>query len=346
MIFTSDKNMLFACGNNDHDQLGVETAQQALVRPQKLTGWDSRNEIRRLYANAELSAVLTVAGDLFTFGSNEFGQLGRSTRNRIDCLHPTKVNLQGPCMALGLGYRHAVAARVQTITDQNSSAHTILLVSWGQLNGGRLGFTKCDLRSSQQEMQTMNNWTVDRSGSVFRGLNSEMNPNYLGINGTNGACQHIGPTIIPTFPKLEPALGEIVNGISCGFSHSLVSVRLTESKLLEMLPKPQMNGCMDDRSQRYTKHLNEPLVVASTHVNSGSSQKQVWSTTKEPKETSNLTLIDVVLVWGSGENGQLGIWKPNPTGVGEECCQIYCPIPNAIFTNRVRASVQKFAIFI
>ncbi|KAF8571491.1 hypothetical protein P879_04768, partial [Paragonimus westermani] len=330
-LFATDKNMLFSCGNNDHDQLGVETAQQALVRPQKLTWWDSRNEIRRLYANAELSAVLTVSGDLFTFGSNEFGQLGRPTRNRIDCLHPTKVNLQGPCMALGLGYRHAVAAIVQTIADQNGSGQTILLVSWGQLNGGRLGFTKCDLGLSQQEMQTTNNWTVDKSGNVFRELNSEMNPDSLGINGTNGACQHTGPTIMPTFPKLEPALGEMVNGISCGFSHSLVSVRLTESKLLKMLPKPQMKSCMKDHSQRHTNHLTEPLILAFTRPNSGASQKQ-----KEPEETSNLPLLDVVFVWGSGENGQLGIWNPNPTGVGKECCQIYCPIPNAIFTNRVR----------
>ncbi|KAF5394800.1 hypothetical protein PHET_10133 [Paragonimus heterotremus] len=194
-IFATDKNTLFACGNNDHDQLGVETAQQALVRPQKLTGWDSRNEIQRLYANADLSAVLTVTGDLFTFGSNEFGQLGRPTRKRADCLHPTKVSLQGPCMALGLGYRHAVAAVVQTTTNRNNSGQTILLVSWGQVNGGRLGFTKCDLAPSPQEAWTSSNWTVDRSGSVPRELNVEVNSNSVGINGTEIARQTMGPTV-------------------------------------------------------------------------------------------------------------------------------------------------------
>ncbi|KAF6772831.1 hypothetical protein AHF37_07515 [Paragonimus kellicotti] len=194
-VSTSDNNTLLACGNNDHNQLGVETAQQALVRPQKLTGWDSRNEIRQLYANADLSAVLTVAGDLFTFGSNEFGQLGRPTRKLADCLHPTKISLQGPCMALGLGYRHAIAAIVQTATDRNSSEQTILLVSWGQANGGRLGFTKCDLAASQQETRITSNRTVDKSGSVFRELNSEVNPSSFSVNGIKSGWQHTGPTV-------------------------------------------------------------------------------------------------------------------------------------------------------
>ncbi|KAF7260664.1 hypothetical protein EG68_02057, partial [Paragonimus skrjabini miyazakii] len=96
-----------------------------------------------------------------------------------------------------------------------------------------------------------------------------------------------------------------------------------------------VNGCVKDRSQGHKNHLSEPLVVTFTRPNSGYPQKQVSSTTKRPEETSSLPLFDVVFVWGSGENGQLGIWKPNSTGVDKECCQIYCPSPEAIFTNKV-----------
>ncbi|KAF7257823.1 hypothetical protein EG68_05227, partial [Paragonimus skrjabini miyazakii] len=191
-ISTEYKSTLFACGKNDHGQLGVETAQQALVRPQKLIGWDSQNEIQRLYANADISAVLTFAGDLFTFGSNEFGQLGRPTRNSADCLHPTKVILPGLCMTLGLGYRHAIAAIVQTIANRKDSVRTIHLVSWGQINGGRLGFSKSDLAVSRQEARTANNWIMDRNG---RELTSEVNPNSLGVNETERVRHYMGPTV-------------------------------------------------------------------------------------------------------------------------------------------------------
>ncbi|KAF5404184.1 hypothetical protein PHET_02284 [Paragonimus heterotremus] len=102
-----------------------------------------------------------------------------------------------------------------------------------------------------------------------------------------------------------------------------------------MLSKPLLNGSVKDRSQGYKNHPGEPLVIASTRPNFGSSQKQASSTTKRSGETSSLPLFDVVFVWGSGENGQLGIWKPNSMGVDKECCQIYCPSPEAIFTNKV-----------
>ena len=114
--------------------------------------WIKRDRIRALSCGDEHTAVVTSTGRLFTFGSNEFGQLGLGHSNNV--LRPSCVKCIKP-------------DRVQVVAC--GKTHTIIATESGRLfgfgsnNEGQLGIGLKDGESVDQPLEII----IHQKGSYF-----------------------------------------------------------------------------------------------------------------------------------------------------------------------------------
>jgi alpha-tubulin suppressor-like RCC1 family protein len=114
--------------------------------PVALPGWSASDPISMLAAGHAHSVALTAAGRVFTWGSNEFGQLGWAsppmlgTRNADAALPPGEVRLRRPALVAGAepatgagdednGYSSGVSSSIPVASIAVGAYHT-LLITW------------------------------------------------------------------------------------------------------------------------------------------------------------------------------------------------------------------------
>jgi len=125
-LFLMQGGVTYACGNNDHGQLGHDKARR---RPEMIEMLETQ-VISRVACGLAHSVAINDLGNLFTWGSNEFTQLGRQTSSDV-CSHPPKLvrELQAyNVIQVACGYNHTLA-----LTDDGR------LFSWGSNCNGQLG---------------------------------------------------------------------------------------------------------------------------------------------------------------------------------------------------------------
>jgi alpha-tubulin suppressor-like RCC1 family protein len=71
---------------------------------------ERRDDIVSLGAGADFTCALTGRGELFCWGRNDLGQLGRGTSDTLPHPEPHRVALDAPATSLAVGYDHACAA--------------------------------------------------------------------------------------------------------------------------------------------------------------------------------------------------------------------------------------------
>jgi alpha-tubulin suppressor-like RCC1 family protein len=136
--------MAYVCGDNSSNQLGVSygaTASYATV-PGLLTTVQS---VAKAACGAFHTAVATTNGDVFTFGANDYGQLGLSNAvgpstapqlafsySNVATSNVAYTNNIGGYYALGAGQRH-------TVLGTNWSASNSPTYAWGDNSNGQLG---------------------------------------------------------------------------------------------------------------------------------------------------------------------------------------------------------------
>jgi alpha-tubulin suppressor-like RCC1 family protein len=91
---------LYAFGSNEYGQLGVpggSGSPQANPTPTLVTLPGAVGRVAALAAGSTHSLVLTSTGELYTFGENQFGQLGRTTNSGTESANrvPGRVSLPG-----------------------------------------------------------------------------------------------------------------------------------------------------------------------------------------------------------------------------------------------------------
>eukprot|EP00667_Euglena_gracilis_P000047 EG_transcript_47 len=74
--------MLFTWGRNDYGQLGLGD-QTPRLEPKLVTGMDVSRKVERVACGGFHTLVLVTFGDVYTFGRNDYGQLGRVGNARI-----------------------------------------------------------------------------------------------------------------------------------------------------------------------------------------------------------------------------------------------------------------------
>lgn len=132
IILTLDKEIL-CCGNNRYNKLGIdlngncidEVSEFTLITVPPL----GDKEIKNVALGTSHTIVATVSGQCYTFGSNQFGQLGYESdpneRGQPHCV----MALQSYCVsAVGCGDTYSVA-----VTEDNK------VFTWGNSSRGRLG---------------------------------------------------------------------------------------------------------------------------------------------------------------------------------------------------------------
>jgi alpha-tubulin suppressor-like RCC1 family protein len=113
----SASDQLYAFGSNQYGQLGL-AAGSGLPgpnpAPQPLTLPGAVGRVAQLAAGSTHSLALTSAGELYTFGENQFGQLGRAANSGTENANrvPERVSLpgaSGPVVQIAAGYEQSLA---------------------------------------------------------------------------------------------------------------------------------------------------------------------------------------------------------------------------------------------
>lgn len=129
---------LYSFGSNQYGQLGVAGGSGlpgANPTPQLVSLPGASGRVAQLAAGFSHSLVLTSTGELYTFGENQFGQLGRATGSGSESANhaPERIALpgaSGQVVQLAAGYEHSL---VLTSTGQ--------LYAFGGNRFGELGNT-------------------------------------------------------------------------------------------------------------------------------------------------------------------------------------------------------------
>lgn len=76
-LFLTDTNEVYACGSNEHGQLGIASRLRHIkmvTKPILITR--QVPPIKKIGCGQDFSVMLDIHGNLYTFGSAKFGQLG------------------------------------------------------------------------------------------------------------------------------------------------------------------------------------------------------------------------------------------------------------------------------
>ena len=128
VIFVKSNGEVYAAGNADHGRLGISGASGYVYRPTVL---DGRVAIVEAAAGGMHSAILNYGADLFTFGSNSYGQLGRGGSSA-----PAKVDAKSVTYDIAAGESHTLAS------DSENNVY-----GWGRNLYGELGLGNYDAKS-------------------------------------------------------------------------------------------------------------------------------------------------------------------------------------------------------
>ncbi|VDP67123.1 unnamed protein product [Echinostoma caproni] len=298
MAFVVEENEIYGCGASDRGQLGFIDSSMKCLRPRKLSMVCLKgDELKQVYAKGNHSAVLTSFRFLYVMLFDPLlvrvllPQMLLSQTVIMDRLHTV---CSRPC----LPQTFIMKPNVRILYRCIPSIGNLMQVAIYHWESGRI--------------YTWGDNTYHQLGRDFdravcpqpSPLSLPGSPIAVGLGHTHGlvavrlpdAEREQFPLPIPT---VNPALGEKVHDISCGFAHTILNVRMTESAMNAVQSDEQMHFM----NLRQTE-AEERIVPQQRTVNRGP---------MIAKDPGNSTLYDVVLVWGVGENGQLGnhFMRPN-----------------------------------
>jgi alpha-tubulin suppressor-like RCC1 family protein len=120
---------LYTFGSNGFGQLGVSPASGSFPTPTQVTLPGATGPVAQASAGEAFSVAITTTGQLYTFGSNRFGQLGTSVNSGTSDPTPTPT---------AIGLPGATGPVVQVAAG---GVHTLALTSTGQVYGFGANFS-------------------------------------------------------------------------------------------------------------------------------------------------------------------------------------------------------------
>ena len=90
---------VYSWGSNSNGQLGLDSVSERYYSPVKIGGIP---KIKALAAGSKHTLLLSEAGDVYSFGGNEYGQLGIGTTQTFVRV-PTKISALNKITAISMG---------------------------------------------------------------------------------------------------------------------------------------------------------------------------------------------------------------------------------------------------
>ncbi len=303
----TSSNQLYAFGSNQYGQLGVATGSGALgpnPTPRLLTLPGAVGRVAALAAGSTHSLALTSTGELYTFGENQFGQLGRAANSGTETPNgvPERVSLagaSGQVVQIAAGYEQSLAL---TSTGQ--------LYAFGGNRYGELG------NATNAGTQTPNPTPTpvvlsNASGQVVQiaaGIEHSLaltstgqlyafGGNRYGELGRAANVETPVPNSTPVAVSLPPAAGP-VRSIAAGGFHSLA---LTTSGLIYAFGR-NTNGQLGNAAGTGSEKANAtPIAVTLPGANAPAVGLAAGSA-----DSLAITASGELYSFGSNLDGQLG----------------------------------------
>jgi alpha-tubulin suppressor-like RCC1 family protein len=221
-LFLNSKGQVLTCGSNHWGQLGIESTIPLISQPKLLGQEVIRYPVMALAAGGRHSLFLTTQGRVYSCGSNQYGQLGISTKRPI--------SKQDQLALRGEFSRHQPAliqfTRKHPIVDVTAGGdHSLLLSARGQVyalganNWGQLGLGDLHRRTYPtriEELPEIRAMSAGRDHSLLLSVDGRVFAFGSNQNGQIG----LGDIIYHNFPYLLPVI-EIME-IAAGGQHSLL----------------------------------------------------------------------------------------------------------------------------
>ncbi|KAL4144597.1 hypothetical protein PRNP1_013726 [Phytophthora ramorum] len=145
-----------AFGKNDHGQLGLDSASEPVLQPTRLAPPLDRAVVPQLSCGYHHTAVVTEGGAVYTFGRNDYGQLGLG--HKLHMAHPTPVESLSRMRItqVACGCYHTLA-----LSDDGK------VYPFGRNNHGQLGLETSMDCLSPQLISALRNKTVIKVAAGF-----------------------------------------------------------------------------------------------------------------------------------------------------------------------------------
>ena len=127
---------VYAWGTNDLGQLGLGHTT-AVAKPTRVVGLPASDPVVEISAGGLTSFALTRSGQLWSWGSNAFGQLGQGIDPELLSYSPSPSQTGGPLSQMPVRHVSGFGGAFLAVTSLGK------VFSWGTGNGGRLGLPEC-----------------------------------------------------------------------------------------------------------------------------------------------------------------------------------------------------------
>ncbi|QWB99902.1 InlB B-repeat-containing protein [Mycoplasmatota bacterium] len=301
-IAITSEGRVFSWGSNNNGQLGDGTRTDRTT-PTEITsqfGLNAGETVKNISLGVEHSIAITSEGRVFTWGSNNNGQLGDGTRT--DRTTPIEITSQfgldaGETLtSISLGVEHSIA-----ITSEGR------VFTWGSNNNGQLGDGTSTDRTTPTEItsqfgldagETVTSISLGyfhSSAITSEGRAFTWGSNEGGQLGDGTTTNRTTPTEITSQFKLDA--GETVTSISLGFFHS--STITSEGRAFTW--GSNWNGQLGDGT--FIGRSTPTEITGQFELNAG---ETVTNISLGDEQSVSITSEGRIFIWGDNDYNQLG----------------------------------------
>jgi alpha-tubulin suppressor-like RCC1 family protein len=261
---------LYAWGDNQRGQLGLDNTTPQYNTPQRVgsaSNWVS------IACGAGFTLAVNSLGELYSWGKNDFGQLGLGST--ADEYSPQKVGVANNWVSIACGIDHVLAI--------NSNGE---LFSWGRNDAGQLGLANSSNYTSPKKIGIERNWKSTSCGwkhSLAINTNGELYT--WGMN--NWGQLGVGNVEDKSSPQKLDSL-KIWEFGACGIGNTYAINANGELYMWGFEPKG-LNNIPHNRPQKVGVATNWKTVVCGTY------------------HTFAINKSNELYGWGDNQMGQLGL---------------------------------------
>uniref|UniRef100_A0A1A9WLI1 HECT domain-containing protein n=1 Tax=Glossina brevipalpis TaxID=37001 RepID=A0A1A9WLI1_9MUSC len=216
-IALNEWGQLFSWGHNDYGQLGLSNGPNVVSVPKIIRQLVAKTVVQIACGNNH-SLALTNCGELYSWGSNIYGQIGVSSGGEVvySCSPLLITSLQGiPIAFVACGGNHSFVI-------SKSGA----VFGWGRNNAGQLGLNDYKNRYYPTQLKTLRSLGVRyiACGEEFSAFLTNDGGVFTCGSGTYGQLGHGGNTneVLPRM--VMELMGSTITQIACGNRHTLALV--------------------------------------------------------------------------------------------------------------------------